>query len=136
MCRRRSCCQHSRSQAPGVAAVVLIIGAGLAADKIGPRVARIAHVVTGVLRTVAVMTLIIVTVAIAAWVTALVVRWWLVRRKMRPGRVHPVAGQVKTVRNERSCLACGGMGEVLRSDGAGHFEPRACPECQPARLAG
>ena len=136
MCRRRSCCQHSRSQAPGVAAVVLIIGAGLAAGKVGPHVARIAHIVTGVVRTIAVLTLIIIAVAIAAWVTGLVVRWWLARRKMRAGRVHPVASQVKTARNEWTCLACGGMGEVLRSDGAGHFEPRACPECQPARLAG
>ena len=136
MCRRRSCCKHSRSQAPGVAAVVLIIGTGLAADKIGSYVTRIAHVVLGVLRTIAVMTLAIVAVAIAAWATGLVIRWWLARCKMRPGRVHQVANQVKTVPNGRSCLACGGMGEVLRSDEAGHFEPRACPECQPARLAG
>jgi hypothetical protein len=136
MCRRRSCCQHSRGQAPGVAVVVLITGAGLAADKIGPHVAKIAHVVLGVLRTITVMTLAIVAVAIASWVTGLVIRWWLARCKMRPGRVHPVANQVKTVPNGRSCLACDGMGEVLRSDEAGHFEPRACPECQPARLAG
>ncbi len=44
--------------------------------------------------------------------------------------------QLRPARDERSCLACGGNGEVLRSDGAGRFEPRACPECQPARLAG
>jgi hypothetical protein len=136
MCRRRSCCQHSRSQAPGVAAVALIIGAGLAADKIGAHVARITHIVTGVVRTIAVMTLMIVAVTTAAWVTGVVVNWWMVHRQARHRPTHSVASQRRSARDERSCLACGGMGEVLRSEGAGHFEPRACPECQPARLAG
>jgi hypothetical protein len=136
MCRRRSCCQHSPSQAPGVAAVVLIIGAGLAAGKIGPHVDRVAHVVTGVLRTAAVMTLIIVAAATAAWATGLAIRWWVIHHQARHRPTHSVASQRRSEREERSCLACGGMGEVLRSDNAGHFEPRACPECQPAWLAG
>jgi hypothetical protein len=136
MCRRRSCRQHSRSQAPGLAAVVLILGGGLAADKIGPRVARIAHVVLGLLRTAAVITLTIVAAAIATWAIGLAVRWWLGRLKAPPGSVYLVASQFRSARNERSCLACGGHGQVLRSDGTGGFEPRACPECQPARLAG
>ena len=83
MCRPSSC--KPRSQAPGVAAVALIIGAGLAADKVGSHVARIAHVVIDVLRTVAVKTLTIVAVAIAAWATGVVVRWWLRQQKtLRP----------------------------------------------------
>jgi hypothetical protein len=132
---RPSCCKP-RSQAPSVAAVALIIGAGLAADKIGSHVARIAHVAVDVLRTVAVTTLTIVAVVIAAWATGVVVRWWLGRQKTRDGRRHQLVSQLRPTRNERPCLACGGQGEVLRSDGAGSFEPRACPECQPARLAG
>ena len=48
MCRP-SCCKP-RSQAPGVAAIALIIGAGIVAGKIGPHVARIVHVAAEVLR--------------------------------------------------------------------------------------
>jgi hypothetical protein len=132
---RPSCCKP-RSQTPGVAAVALIIGAGLAADKIGPHVARIAHNVIDVLRTVAVTTLTIVAIVIATWATGVVIRCWLARQKTRDDRKHQVVSQLRPTRNERPCLACGGHGEVLRSDGAGNFEPRACPECQPARLAG
>ena len=50
---RPSCCKP-RSQAPGVAAVALIIGAGLAADKIGPHVPGSRMSSIDVLRTVAV----------------------------------------------------------------------------------
>jgi hypothetical protein len=136
MCRRRSCCQHSRSQAPGVAAVAVIIGAGLAADKIGPHMARIAHDVLDVLRTIALITAVTVAASIAAWATARLVRWWLVRRNAQHRPAHLVASQGRSVQDERSCLACGGNGEVLRANSFGSFEPRACPECQPARLAG
>ena len=135
MCRP-SCCDKSRSQAPGIAAIALIIGAGLAADKIGPHMARIVHDTAEVLRIAALTTGIVIAVAIAAWITTQLMRWRLTQRSQLgqvtdAGKLH-----VRPVRDERSCLACGGNGEVLRADGAGRFEPRACPECQPARLAG
>jgi hypothetical protein len=135
MCRP-SCCDKPRSQAPGVAAVALIIGAGLAADKIGPHMARIVHDVADVLRIIALTTGILVAVAIAAWITTRLVRWRLTHRSQLRQVTDTEKLRLRPVRDERSCLACGGNGEVLRSDGAGRFELRACPECQPARLAG
>src|SRR5215470_7546302 len=111
MCRP-SCCKP-RSQAPGVAAVLLIIGAGVVADKIGPHAARIVHDVVEVLRIIALTTGIIIAVAITAWITTRLVRWRLTHRT----QVHQVNGTGKVylrpVRDERSCLACGGNGEVL-----------------------
>jgi hypothetical protein len=136
---RPSCCKP-RSQAPGIAAVALIIGAGIAADKIRPEVRRIVHVTIEVLRSIAVITAITITTAIAAWVIACLIRWWLGHRDAHPGNVLQASvtacQPVGTDTGRRPCVACGGHGEVLRSDGAGRFEPRACPECQPARLAG
>jgi hypothetical protein len=138
MCRP-SCCKP-RSQAPGVAAVALIIGAGIAAAKIRPEAHRIAHVAGEVLRSLAVITATTVAVAIAAWVLAHLVRWWLRHLNARPGQVPPTTvtawPAAGSVTDQRPCLACGGHGEVLRANSAGCFELRACPECQPARLAG
>jgi hypothetical protein len=134
MCRP-SCCKP-RSQASGVAAAALIIGAGIAVGKIRPEVHKIMHDVIDVLRTIGLTMAAIVAVTIVAWAAAQLVRWWLDCRKMRGGRVHPVASQLRSARNEQSCPACGGNGEVLRANSAGNFELRACPECQPARLAG
>jgi len=134
MCRP-SCCKP-RNQAPGVAAAALIIAAGIAAAKIRPEADKIMHDVLEVLRTIAVATMVIVAVTIAAWATGQLVCWWLGRRQTQNSRMHPVASQIRTAQNEASCLACGGNGEVLRAKGNGRFEPRACPECQPARLAG
>jgi hypothetical protein len=138
MCRR-SCCKP-RSQAPGVAAAVLIIGAGVAAGKIGPETRRIAHVAGEVLHSLAVIMATTLAVAIAAWVLAHLVRWWLRHLDARSNRVLPTtitAGPAAgSATDQGPCLACGGHGEVLRANSAGCFEPRACPECQPARLAG
>src|SRR5690242_2783032 len=126
---RPSCCDKSRSQAPGIAAIALIIGAGLAADKIGPHMARIVHDTAEVLRIAALATGIVIAVALAAWITTQLMRWRLTQRSQLgqvtdTGKLH-----VRSVRDERSCLACGGNGEVLRANGNGTFELRACPEC-------
>lgn len=136
---RPSCCEP-RSQAPGVAAVALIIGAGIAADKVRPEAHRLIHIAAEVLRSIAVITAITIAVAITAWVIACVVRWWLGHRDAQPGNVLQATvtawQPVRTDTGRCPCLACGGKGEVLRADGNGTFEPRACPECQPARLPG
>jgi hypothetical protein len=159
--RRPSCCKP-RSQAPGIAAVALIIGAGILAGK-GRHVAdRVLHDVAEVLRVAAITTGAIAAAAITAWILILLVRWRL-RRRQAEGRVNAkvararadIAASLAGVLDDEeglariyamhgqqapartgspSCVACGGAGEVLRSDGTGRFEARACPECRPARL--
>jgi hypothetical protein len=134
MCRP-SCCKP-RSQAPGVVAVAVVIGAGIVAGKVGHVLARIVHDTINVLLLIALGAGAAAAVAIAAWVMTGLVCWWLRRQKAQQGRVRSIISQFRPARSERVCLACGGAGEVLRGNGAGGFEPRACPECQPARLAG
>ena len=98
------------------------------------------HDVAEVLRLLLLTTGILVAVAITAWVTARLARWWLRHREAQRSHVyqgdHTRKYRLRPVRDEQRCLACGGNGQVLRAHGAGYFEPRACPECQPARLAG
>jgi hypothetical protein len=160
--RRPPCCKP-RSQAPGIAAVALIIGAGILAGK-GRLIAdRVLHDVIEVLRIAAVTTGAIAAAGIMTWIVILLVRWRL-RRRQAEGQVNAkvararadmaasLAGilddetglarmyaihgqQAPASPGSPSCVACGGAGEVLRSDGTGRFDARACPECRPARLA-
>jgi hypothetical protein len=134
MCRPSRC--KPRSQAPGVVAAALIIGASLAAGKIRLEARRIMHDMIEVLRIIGLAITVIAAVTIAAWAVARLVRWWLDGRKTPGGRVHQVAHRPRSARAEQSCPACGGNGEVLRANSDGNFEARPCPECQPARLAG
>jgi hypothetical protein len=138
MCRPSCCKPHS--QTPGVAAVALIIGAGIAVDKIRPEMARIVHIATEVLRILALTTMTIVAVTIAAWASTWLLRWWLRRCEAQSGHLRQGSStgtsHLRPPQGKQSCLACGGKGEVLRANDNGSFEPRACPECQPARLAG
>jgi hypothetical protein len=161
MCRR-PCCKP-RSQAPGIAAVVLIIGAGILAGK-GHLIAdRAMHDVAEVLRIAAVTTGAIAAAAITAWIVILLVRWRL-RCRQAEGQVNAkvagaradMAAKLAGVLDEETglpriyamhgqqaparpgvplCVACDGASEVPRCDGTGRFELRACPECRPARLA-
>jgi hypothetical protein len=160
--RRQPCCKP-RSQAPGVAAVALIIGAGILAGKGRHIAGRVLHDVAEVLRIAAITTGVIAAVAITAWIVILLVRWQM-RRRQTEGQVtgkvarsradsaaslarvlddetglaqiYAMHGQQEPARTSSpSCVACGGAGEVLRSDATGRFEARACPECRPARLA-
>jgi hypothetical protein len=159
---RQPCCKP-RSQAPGIAAVALIIGAGILAGKGRHIAGRVLHDVVEVLRIAAVTTGAVAAAAVTAWILILLVRWQLRRRqagdqvtaKVARARVDIAAslarvlddetglaqiyamhGQQAPARtNSPSCVACGGAGEVLRSDGTGRFEIRACPECRPAWLA-
>jgi hypothetical protein len=159
---RPSCCKP-RSQAPGIAAVALIIGAGILAGK-GRLIAdRALHDVVEVLRIAAVTTGAIAAAAITAWILILLVRRRLRRRQAEGqvtakvvsaradiaailarvlddeqglARIYATRGQHAPARTgSPSCVACGGAGEVLRSDGSRRFEARACPECRPVRLA-
>jgi len=138
MCRP-SCCKP-RSQAPGIAAVAVIIGAGIAVHKISHILARIAHDIINALLLIALTAGAIAAAAITIWMVTWVVRWWLRHRTAHFRQGHPIQHirtlHLRPVRERQPCLACGGNGQVLRADTAGRFEPRACPECQPARLAG
>jgi hypothetical protein len=159
--RRPSCCKP-RSQGPGVAAVALIIGAGILAGKGRPIADRVLHDIVQVLRIAAITTGAIAAAAIAAWILILLVRWRLrcrqaegqVTAKVARARADIAAilarvlddetglAQIYAMHGQQApaspgsppCPACGGAGEVLRSDGSGRFELRACPECRPARL--
>jgi hypothetical protein len=162
MCRR-SRCDTSGGQGAGVAAVVLIIGAGILAGK-GRHIAdKALHAVVEVLRIAAITTGAIAAAAITAGIVILLVRWRLRRRQAEGqvnakvararadiaatlarvlddeeglARIYAMSGQQAPGRTgSPSCPACGGAGEVLRSDGTGRFEARACPECRPTRLA-
>jgi hypothetical protein len=162
MCRR-SRCDKSGGQGTGVAAVALIIGAGILAGK-GRHIADgVLHAVVEVLRIAAITTGAIAAAAITAWILILLVRWRLrrcqaesqVNAKVARARADIAASLAGVLDDETglariyamhgqqapastgspSCPACGGAGEVLRSDGAGRFEARACPECRPTWLA-
>jgi hypothetical protein len=161
MCRR-SRCDKSGGQGAGVAAVALIIGASILAGK-GRHIAGTAlHDVAEVLRIAAVTTGVIAAAAITAWIVILLVRWRLrcrqaedrVNARVARARADIAVSLARVLDDETglaqiyamhdqqapartgspSCPACGGAGEVLRSDGTGRFEARACPECRP-RLA-
>ena len=79
MCRP-SCCNNSGGQETGVAAVALLIGAALAAAKIGPIVAHIIHVVLNLIRLVALTTGLVVALAMLTWTAIVLTRWQLRRR--------------------------------------------------------
>ena len=137
MCRP-SCCKP-RSQAPGVAAVAVVIGAGIiAVHKIGHVLAQIAHDTINALLLIELTIGGIAAAAITIWAITALVRWRLRHRTAQPGQIRPAAARQAASATERAqpCLACGGNAEVLRADDAGRLTPRACPECQPARLAG
>src|SRR5438874_13827609 len=114
MCRR-SCCDKPGGQGAGVATVALIIGVGIAVSKIRPEAVRIMHGTAEVLRVIALTAITIVAAAIASWMAARLVRWWLRHQDVQPGKVHPVAITVwpsaRLVTGQRPCLACGGHDE-------------------------
>ena len=79
MCRP-SCCDNSRGQGTGIAAVGLILGATLIVTKIGPIVAQIVHVALAMIRIAALTAAAVLAVAVVAWLAAMTVRWWLCHR--------------------------------------------------------
>jgi hypothetical protein len=136
---RPDCCKP-RGQAPGItAAALVVIGAGIVVHKIGHTLATIAHIAIDVILLAVLTAGVISAVALVTWVAVWLVRWWLGHREARRDQVDQVTRNwmlyLRPVRNEPACPACGGNRQVLRSDGCGGFEPRACPECNPVRLA-
>jgi hypothetical protein len=165
MCRRSRCDKSGGQGAGVAAVAVIIgvgILAGRAGK--GRLIADwVLHDVVEVLRIAAVTVGAVAAAAITVWIVILLVRWRL-RRRQAEGQVTArvsraradIAASLSGVLDDEaglaeiyamhgrqapawtgspSCVACGGAGEVLRSDGNGSFELRACPECWPARLA-
>jgi hypothetical protein len=139
MCRP-SCCNNSRGQGTGIAAVAVILGAAVIATKIGPIVARIVHIALEVIRVVALTAGAVLAFAVAAWLTVMIVHWWLrYHDAQRRAIVQPIstaARQHMAGGDRPGCLACGGSGTVLMLTGGDRYQPNVCPVCEPAEWAG
>jgi hypothetical protein len=139
MCRP-SCCDNSRGQGAGIAAVAVILGAAFIVAKIGPIVAQIVHAVLEVIRIAALTAGAVLAVAVAAWLTITTMRWWLhhhgARRHPSPQPVNATAWREVPAGDQSACLACGGSGRVLRAISSSRYQPSACPVCEPAEWAG
>jgi hypothetical protein len=141
MCRP-SCCDNSRGQGAGIAAVAIITGAALIVAKIGPIVARIIRIALEVIRFAALTTGLVLALAAITWTAIMITRWQLRRTAHAAGQTQVIAAPAIRVSASRvsgpaDCLACGGGGTVLKAIGDGsRYQPGACPVCQPAKWAG
>ena len=136
MCRP-SCCDNSRGQGAGIAAVALILIGMLIVAKIGPIVAQIVHIALEVLRIAALTAGAVLALAMLAWLAVMIVRWRLRHHAPQQQTIlHPInARQDVPAGNRSACLACGGSGKVLKAIG-GRYQPGACPVCEPTAWAG
>jgi hypothetical protein len=136
MCRP-SCCDNSRGQPAGIAAVAIIVGAALIVAKIGSIMARIIHIALDVIRIAALTAAAVLAFTMLAWLTVVITRWWLRHhgaQRQASSQVTGVAwGHIDPADDQAACLACGGSGTVLRAIGGSGYQPRACPVCEPAR---
>jgi hypothetical protein len=139
MCKP-SCCTSSRdSGGTGIAAIAVLLVVVFIAFKIGPVVAEIGRIILDVIRIAAITLASAIVLAAMIWLTVRIARLRS-RHRTSPIQVHQVptviAGNSPPDIASANCLACGGDGHVLRASRNGSFQVRACPECQPARLAG
>jgi hypothetical protein len=139
MCRP-SCCNNTSHEGAGIAAVAIVIGAALIAIKLGPTVARIAHIAVEALTIITLTVAAALACLLAGWLTVRIVRWQNRRHHLQ----RPVTPQANlftarqhSTRIDRNpdCLACGGTGTVLRAIGS-RYQARPCPACEPVRRAG
>ena len=139
MCRP-SCCDNSRGQGAGIAAVVVILAAAFIVAKIGPIVVKIVHIALEVIRVVALTAAVVLIFTVAAWLAVVIVRWWLrhhgARRQAILQPVNITAWRDVPAGDQSACLACGGSGRVLRAISSSRYQPSACPVCEPAEWAG
>jgi hypothetical protein len=140
MCRP-SCCNNSRGQGAGIAAVAIIVGAAFIVAKIGPIVARIVHVALEVIRIAALTSGLVLALAVVTWAAIMITRWQLRRTTPVAGRTQVAAAPAIRVSASRAsrpadCLACGDSGQVLRAIDGGRYQRFACPVCEPAEWAG
>jgi hypothetical protein len=139
MCRP-SCCDNSRGQGAGIAAVAVILFGAFIVAKIGPIVAQIIHIALEVLRIAALTAGAVLAFAVAAWLAVAITRWWLrhhgARRQAIGQPVNATAWQNVPAGHRSGCLACSGTGKVLKAIGGSCYQPGACPVCEPAEWAG
>jgi hypothetical protein len=140
MCRP-SCCNNSGGQGAGIAAVAVIVGAAFIAAKIGPIVAKIAHVALEVIRIAALTTVLVLALAAITWAAIMITRWQLRRTAPAVSQTRVVVTPTIRVSASRAsrpadCLACGDSGQVLRAIDGGRYQPFACPVCEPVEWAG
>jgi len=140
MCRP-SCCDNSRGQGAGIAAVAIIIGAALIVAKIGPIVAKIAHIALEVIRFAALTTGLVLALAAITCAAFMITRWQLRRTAPAAGQTQVIAPPAIRVSASRvsgpaDCLACGGSGTVLKAIGSSRYRPGACPVCEPTLWVG
>ena len=132
MCRP-SCCDNSRGQGAGIAAVALIAIGTLI-------VAKIAHIALEVIRITALTAAAVLVVAVAAWLAVMTMRWWLRHRRAQlqatPQPVNATIWQTAPAGDQHECLACGGSQKVLQLIDGSRYQPGACPVCEPAQWAG
>jgi hypothetical protein len=141
MCRRPSCCDNTRGQGTGTAAVALILLAVLVAARIGPIVARIAHTVLEVIRVAALTAGLVLALAAVTWAGIVITRWQLQRHTATANPVRVAVSPTFRLSASQStcpggCLACGGTGTVLRAINGSGYRPQDCPVCEPIQRAG
>jgi hypothetical protein len=139
MCKP-SCCNNTRGQGTGTAAVALIMLAVLIAARVGPIVAHIARTVLEVIRIAALTTGLVLALAAVTWAAIVITRWQLQRRTV------PALAQTPMVATrlweqaipvgQPDCLGCGGTGMVLRAINGSGYLPQDCPVCEPAQRVG
>jgi hypothetical protein len=136
MCRP-SCCDNSRGQGTGIAAVAIILGAGFIVAKIGPIVARIIHIALEVIRLAALTTGLVLALTAVTWAAITLAQWQSQRRGgWAANSTRVVVTRPREQAEQPDCLACGGSGTVLKAIGGSRYQPSACPVCEPAEWAG
>jgi hypothetical protein len=136
MCKR-SCCNTPGGQGAGIAVVAIILFAAFIAAKIGPAVARVAHIALEIIRVVALTTGMVVVFAVLAWAAITITRWQLRRKAIEANQTRVVASP--SIRRSApgsspaDCVACGDTGMVLRLISGERYQPSECPVCKPAR---
>jgi hypothetical protein len=137
MCRP-SCCKQSNEGA-GVAAVAVIAAGAVVAVKIGPVVARIAHLVVEVLTIVMLTAASALAAIVLAWLAVRITRWQVRRHHARQVALRPVPAAARDYPGlpdaAPGCLACGDTGTVLRAIGRSRYQAAACPACEPVTRA-
>ncbi len=139
MCRP-SCCKQSNEGA-GIAAVAVFAAGAVVAVKIGPVVARIAHLVVEVLTIIMLTAASALAAIVLAWLTVRIVRWQVRQHHAhRQVTLRPVPSAARDHAGladaKPGCLACGETGTVLRAIGTSRYQTAPCPACEPATRAG